>query len=135
MIKYLVLLLVSFNVNAACVDESLPYVNMTPQQLRIIASNCVDEDDISMLYYNRAYQIEILSELKTLSILESRSAFEFIKPYHYFTMYPAITEELALVRIQNPKQRAIELNRMYDQLHEEAELHIKGWEHLIDYEN
>ena len=114
----------------ACSTPDATFLETGATKLRHIAASCTDPG-VSRLFYNRAYNKDLLAEGNILSGLETlndQSGY-LITSYR---LYIALVEELAPLYYPDMKQRVAFLNKVYERRGEVMELRIRGYDKLAD---
>jgi hypothetical protein len=117
--------------HAACNNLVYDFPMYSAKQLRDIAATC-QSNQISHLYYNRAYHVDLLKEgeiLSQIDALYSRDLTQHIEAYRF---YIALIEAFAPMWYEDPEARAAFLNQEYDRRGEVAELRLHGYDRIAD---
>lgn len=111
-----------------CSTSYFSSLSDTAQKLRDTAAKCSNQQ-LSRLYYNRAYHHELMTERRSLAKLLTKNAEN--REDHQITgdlLYIALVEAFAPHRYKNENKRVDFLNKVYEQRSEIMELRLRGYD-------
>ncbi|MES9871529.1 MAG: hypothetical protein ABW162_06430 [Candidatus Sedimenticola sp. PURPLELP] len=118
----------------ACTNPFLKQTVVTPGESRGIAISCTEEE-ISSLFYNRAYHQELLENFRSMAMLESYTETDDMMHYEAQRIYIGLAEAFARSAWNNGNLKAVSaLNEQYDQAIAVGELQIRRNEVLARQE-
>ena len=116
--------------HSACNNPFWDYSAQSPDELRKIAETC-DSDQISNLYFSRAYHIELLNEYKALAALKAYKKSNDQMYIERQRMFIALSEAFAYDKWKNGNDAVLSnLIDHYDQAIEVTEYLLWGNEVL-----
>lgn len=124
----------------ACGDPGYPYQDLSPDQLRAVASSCEDPD-ATRLYYNRADHADLVAAAERYEQylhtpqgrrLGHRDGVRRVRDFATYRTYMELLEGLAHLWQPDPARRMALLNREYEHRGTLADLRLRGFEHLAN---